>query len=267
LKSITPTNEIQASYSRRINRPNIFQLNPFIDYSDPQNLRKGNPYLKPEYINAFELSYNKYFPALLVTGTVFYRRINDVINRVFSIIDSVTSITSFDNFATSSSYGLEFILGGSITKWWMINGSISYSKTTVSGNTTQGALENSGDAWSGKMMSSFNFKKLFDLQMSYFYMGKMIQAQGYMNPLQMLDIAIKKDFFRKLASLTFRVSDPFNAMKFSLVSNGSNYNINYNRKRDSRVVYLTLAIRFGSEPMNQQRRQKDQQNENQREDF
>jgi hypothetical protein len=56
-------------------------------------------------------------------------------------------------------------------------------------------------------------------------------------------------------------------MKFSLVSNGSNYNINYNRKRDSRVVYLTLAIRFGSEPMNQQRRQKDQQNENQREDF
>ena len=267
LKSITPTNEIQASYSRRINRPNIFQLNPFIDYSDPQNLRKGNPYLKPEYINAFELSYNKYFPALLVTGTVFYRRINDVINRVFSIIDSVTSITSFDNFATSSSYGLEFILGGSITKWWMINGSISYSKTTVSGNTTQGALENSGDAWSGKMMSSFNFKKLFDLQISYFYMGKMIQAQGYMNPLQMLDIAIKKDFFRKLASLTFRVSDPFNAMKFSLVSNGSNYNINYNRKRDSRVVYLTLAIRFGSEPMNQQRRQKDQQNENQREDF
>jgi outer membrane receptor protein involved in Fe transport len=268
LKSITPTNEIQASYSRRINRPNIFQLNPFTDYSDPQNLRKGNPNLKPEYINAFELSYNKYFPSLLATGTVFYRRINDVINRVFTIIDSTTSITSFDNISNSSSYGLEFILGGSITKWWMLNGSISYSKTTVSGNSSQGVLENSGDAWSGKMMNSFNFKNLFDLQISYFYMGKMIQAQGSMNPIQMLDVAIKKDFFNKLASLTFRVSDPFNAMKFSLVSNGSNYNLNFNRKRDSRVAYLTLAIRLGSEPIRQQRRQREQQpNENQREDF
>jgi outer membrane receptor protein involved in Fe transport len=268
LKSITPTNEIQASYSRRINRPNIFQLNPFTDYSDPQNLRKGNPNLKPEYINAFELSYNKYFPNLLATGTVFYRRINDVINRVFTIIDSTTSITSFDNISNSSSYGLEFILGGSITKWWMLNGSISYSKTTVSGNSSQGVLENSGDAWSGKMMNSFNFKNLFDLQISYFYMGKMIQAQGSMNPIQMLDVAIKKDFFNKLASLTFRVSDPFNAMKFSLVSNGSNYNLNFNRKRDSRVAYLTLAIRLGSEPIRQQRRQREQQpNENQREDF
>ena len=267
LKSITTTNEIQASYSRRINRPNIFQLNPFVDYSDPQNLRKGNPNLKPEYINAFELSYNKYFPSISVTGTVFYRTIDDVINRVFTVLDSTTSMTSFDNIAKSTSYGLEFIVGGSIAKWWMINGSIGYSKTTVSGNTTQGVLENSGDAWSGKVMSSFNFKKLFDLQISYFYMGKMIQAQGTMNPIQMLDIAIKKDFFNKLASLTFRVSDPFDVMKFSLTSTGSNYNIVADRKRDTRVAYLTLSIRFGSEPIKQQKKQRDQQNENQREDF
>jgi len=267
LKSITETNEIQASYSRRINRPNISQLNPFVDYSDPQNLRKGNPNLKPEYINAFELSYNKYFPSLMVSGTVFYRQINDVINRVFNIIDSTTSITSFDNIAKSSSYGLEFILGGSIAKWWMINGSIGYSKTTVSGNSSQGVLENSGDAWSGKVMNSFNFKNLFDFQLSYFYMGKMVQAQGTMNPIQMLDVAIKKDFFNKFASLTFRVSDPFNAMKFSMVSSGSNYNLTFNRKRDSRVAYLTLAIRFGSEPIRQKKQRENQNDNNQREDF
>ena len=83
----------------------------------------------------------------------------------------------------------------------------------------------------------------------------------------MLDIAIKKDFFNKLASLTFRVSDPFDVMKFSLTSTGSNYNIVADRKRDTRVAYLTLSIRFGSEPIKQQKKQRDQQNENQREDF
>jgi hypothetical protein len=49
-------NEIQVNYTRRINRPSMWQLNPFTDYSDPQNLRKGNPYLNPEYVNSFELS-------------------------------------------------------------------------------------------------------------------------------------------------------------------------------------------------------------------
>ena len=267
LKSITPTNEIQASYTRRINRPNMFQLNPFVDYSDPQNLRKGNPGLKPEYINALELSYNKYFPTLSVTGSLFYKNINDVINRIFQVIDSTTSFTTFDNISKSKSYGLEFILSGSITKWWIINGSISYSRTEVSGNSSLGVLDNSGDAWSGKVMNSFNFKNLFDLQISYFYMGKMVQAQGTMDPLQILDVAVKKDFFHKIASLTLRVSDPFNAMRFRINSSGSDYNLNFDRKRDSRVMYLTLSVKLGTDPMKQQRRQREQQNDNQREDF
>jgi hypothetical protein len=92
-------------------------------------------------------------------------------------------------------------------------------------------------------------------------------VQGTMSPMQMLDVAVKKDFFHKLASLTLRVSDPFNLTKFSLTSNGTNYNIIADRKRDSRVAYLTLTIRFGSEPMKQQKRQREQQNDNQREDF
>ena len=268
LKQITTTNEIQASYSRRINRPNMFQLNPFIDYSDPQNLRKGNPYLKPEYINAFELSYNKYFPTLSVTGTLFYRNVNDVINRIFQVIDSTTSLSTFDNISKSNTYGLEFILGGSIAKWWMLNGSISYSKTEVSGNSSLGVLDNTGDAWSGKLMSSFNFKKWFDLQISYFYMGKMVQAQGSMSPLQILDVAVKKDFFYKIVSLTFRVSDPFNAMKFQINSNQSNYNLYLSRKRDSRVAYLTLSIKLGTDPMKSQKRQRDpNDNNSQREDY
>ena len=94
----------------------------------------------------------------------------------------------------------------------------------------------------------------------------MVQAQGTMNPLQMLDVAVKKDFFSKIASLTFRVSDPFNAMRFAINSTGTNYNLSFDRKRDSRVAYLTLSIRLGTDPMKQQRK-RDQQNDNQREDF
>jgi outer membrane receptor protein involved in Fe transport len=53
--------ELQLNYTRRINRPNFFQLSPFIDKSDFLNPRKGNPDLEPEFTNSFELSYQKIF--------------------------------------------------------------------------------------------------------------------------------------------------------------------------------------------------------------
>ena len=47
------TTSIQASYSRRVNRPGFHSLNPFPEYSDPYNLRMGHPYLKPEFVSEY----------------------------------------------------------------------------------------------------------------------------------------------------------------------------------------------------------------------
>jgi len=247
LKSINATSDILASYSRRINRPNIYQLNPFIDYTDPQNLRKGNPNLKPEYINSFELSYNKYFSSAIFTGSLYYRQVNDVINWVYTAIDSSISVNTLANISKSDSYGIELIFGGSITKWLSLNGNIGYSKTSVSGDIGQGVLESSGESWSGKLISSLSIGKLFDFQISYQYIGKIIQAQSTTGQLQMLDVAVKKDFFNKLASFTFRISDPFNSLQYSVTTNSLNYHLNSNKRRDTRIAYLTLAINIASE--------------------
>jgi outer membrane receptor protein involved in Fe transport len=261
-KTFANTNELQFSYTRRINRPHTFMLNPFTDYSDQQNLRKGNPNLKPEYINALEFSYMKYFSYLSASGSVFYRNVTDAINRIVNVVDSTTSISTFANVSKSSSYGLELVLSGSITKWWSINGSTSYSKTTVTGNNIAGGTNNSGDVWSGKLMSSFSFKDLFDLQVSYFYSGKMVTAQGSMDPMQVMDIAIKKDFFDKRASLNLRISDVLNTMKFAVVSTSSTFDYSFSRRRDSRAVFLTLTIRFGADPMkNQNKKTTEQENQ------
>lgn len=261
-KTFAKTNEFQVSYTRRINRPHTFMLNPFTDYSDLQNLRKGNPNLKPEYINALEFSYMKYFSYLSASASVFYRNVNDAINRIVSVVDSTTSISTFANVSKSSSYGLEFVLSGSITKWWSINGSTSYSKTTVTGDNVAGGTNNSGDVWSGKLMSSFSFKNLFDIQLSYFYSGKMVTAQGSMDPMQVMDIAIKKDFFDKRASLNLRISDVLNTMKFAVASTSSTFDYSFSRRRDSRAVLLTLTIRFGADPLkNQNKKTTEQENQ------
>lgn len=69
-------NEVQLSYSRRINRPNFWQLNPFADYSDPVNLRSGNPNLQPELIDAVEGTYTRYIDRQTLTLTAYFRQTN-----------------------------------------------------------------------------------------------------------------------------------------------------------------------------------------------
>jgi outer membrane receptor protein involved in Fe transport len=262
-QAITKTNEIQLSYTRRINRPNLHVLNPFIDYSDPQNLRKGNPYLKPEYINAFELGYMKYFTSMTVSGSLYYRRVDDVINRIVNLIDSTTSMVTFENMANSQTYGLELVASGNLAKWWTLNGSVSYSNTKVSGNSSSGmALDNSSNVWAGKLMTSFSFPNLFDIQFGYNYSGKMITATGSMDPMQSLDIAVKKDFFYKKLSVTLRVADALNTQKFAMQSSASDINIQSVRRRDSRNVFLTVSYRFGTDQQNQEKRQRKKENNN-----
>jgi outer membrane receptor protein involved in Fe transport len=94
------------NYSRRINRPGPWNLNPFIDYSDPLNLRSGNPYVKPEYLNAFELGYVRYFNAFTFTTSVFYRNTSDGITRFTSIDSSGISYNTVKNLESKKSYGM-----------------------------------------------------------------------------------------------------------------------------------------------------------------
>jgi outer membrane receptor protein involved in Fe transport len=170
---------------------------------------------------------------------------------------------TFENLAKAESYGIEFILTGNILKWWNINGNFSYFKTIISGGAN-GELDNNSYNWSTKFMTSMSFPKIIDVQISYNYSGKILTAQGSLEPFQSMDIAMKKDFMQKKVSLSLRVSDIFNTMKFAYNSSGTGFITNFVRKRDSRNAFLTLSIRLGTDQNQQQRNRKkrEQQDDN-----
>jgi outer membrane receptor protein involved in Fe transport len=100
--------EYQLSYSRRISRPRSRMLNPFADYSDPMNIRQGNPWLEPEYTHSLEFGYSRYFKKFSLISSIFYRQVNDQIER-FKIIDPEgVTIMTFRNlsreFSTATSW-------------------------------------------------------------------------------------------------------------------------------------------------------------------
>lgn len=261
---ISKSNEVQISYSRRIRRPGMWELNPFVNTSDPKNYYSGNPNLKPEYTDSYEVSFIQYLPGTSLTPTLFYRRTKDLISRTREFIDSNTTLTSFVNYTNSKSYGAELIFNSQPVPFWNLNGSVSYFKTEVDASNISSSYVNEGSTWSARVSSSLFLPLQFALQLSYFYSGDIIAAQATVEPFSSFDASLKKDFFNGRVTTTFRVSDIFNTLKFKVnINNDASFKELLERKRDTRVFNFTLSYKFGEADKNQTRRRRDSNRENQ----
>jgi outer membrane receptor protein involved in Fe transport len=87
-QAISDKTDIQLNYSRRIRRPNFWQLNPFIDINDPVNIRQGNPTLRPEFTNSFEFNYNKNYTGGNFLGAIYYR---NTLGDITQFSDTITA--------------------------------------------------------------------------------------------------------------------------------------------------------------------------------
>jgi len=260
--------DLQATYSRRLNRPKPRQLNPFLELHDALHLFSGNPDLNPEYTDSYELSLIYFLPGISVTPTIFYRRTTDEISRLRTLIDTVRTLMTFVNYAKSENYGGELMVNANPFKWWSFNGTFSYFKRTVDAGNIAVGLENDGTSWTARAMTSISFPMDFNLQLSYFYTGKRFIAQGYMEPFQSLDAAVKKDFFDKRLSISVRISDIFKTQKFRMNFNDGTFAETRQRSRDSRVLFLNLSYNFGeAQKKFEPRKRREGKDENGNEDF
>lgn len=225
--------DFQFNYSRRVNRPNFFQLMPFPDYSDPQNINIGNAGLKPEFTNSFEFSYNNaYKRGANFLASVFFKHNTDLITRYVYrdknalIVGDSAYFSTYINADNSYSTGLELTNKMPVSKWWdlTLNVNIFYSKinATTPGLTAADpriSLSNSLVSWFGKMNSTFKVGKGWSVQFSGDYQAKSVlppssgggggrggggggmfgggpqsTAQGYNLPRYGFDLALRKDW-------------------------------------------------------------------------
>ncbi|HUH74284.1 MAG TPA: TonB-dependent receptor [Chitinophagales bacterium] len=245
------SHEIQGSYTYRINRPNPWMLNPFADYDNPLSIRKGNPYLKPEYIHSVELNYLKNWKSTFLTASVYYRNSKNNFTRAREVNPETSVATMYwDNLDQSQNIGTEIIFRTPITKWWsfMINGNVYYNK--VQGKIPGDDNDNSTNSfqWNTRAMTNFKFWKNTELQLSYRFNSRMEYLQGYILPMQSLDIGLKKDFLKNnKASIALNVQDIFNTRKFSVFNSGVNYASDATWKWESRVFTINFSYRFGKQ--------------------
>ncbi|MFI5203633.1 MAG: TonB-dependent receptor domain-containing protein [Flavobacteriales bacterium] len=239
--------ELSASYSKRIQRPSTRQLNPYPDYTDKLTYRIGNPYLNPEYTNSFEAGHTYMKRGFMFATTLFYRKTTDMIYR-FRTIDTITGISVVNqiNLGTNESFGVEWIYNHPITKWLRFNSNFSAYYTIIRASEELNTNQNENFAYSARVTMNITSPGKLEWQLTGSYRSPNVSPQGIMRPMYSIDIGVKRDFLRKKMSVSFRVSDIFNTMRFAIDMTTPQFISTINHKMETRVANLTLQYNINN---------------------
>jgi outer membrane receptor protein involved in Fe transport len=170
------------SYSKRLNRPDSDELNPFPEYTNPREAEVGNPNLKPEQIHSIELGYEYKNNSISFAPAIYYRYMYDAFTEITSYINDTILLTSFDNLSSEQSAGLELILTWNLNKKLNLNFSSNMYYNTIDANNL-GYLSKSLISSDTKLASSFNITPTTKLQINANYRSAMLTSQGQSLPV------------------------------------------------------------------------------------
>jgi outer membrane receptor protein involved in Fe transport len=252
--TINKASEFSFSYSRRINRPNSDNLNPFTSYADPYNLRKGNPALNPEYINSFNIGYSINTKQLNITASVFYRQTRSVITRIKNFYEDGRTAVTYGNIDNSESVGPELVVIYKPFTWMRNMFSANGNLIQYRDNTVGYDWNNSGFFYTIKYAGTFDFwKKTATLQINTQYNAPRITPQGKVQPRAAFDVSANKSLKEGNWNVGFRISDLFNTQEFRLeVTQPGSYQTS-RFKQNTRRVYLNVSYKFGKYEMKKTR--------------
>lgn len=245
--AMSQTTQLKASYSKRVQRPDTRQMNPFIFREDALNIQQGNPQLQPEYTHAMELGYQTAFSRGSMQVTPFFRHTVDAVRAIRSIDAAGVSKVTFANVATSDSYGADlngsFRLGG-------FNGfggfSLFRSVTDASNLTTD--VSNEALGWNARVNGSYKLTPRLDAQGFLMYRAPQNVEGGRVLAHSMMMLALRQRVLGDRGSVTLRAQDPFNMMRFGFEQADGRVVQNSLRRMGARGLFVNFSYNYGQAP-------------------
>jgi len=243
--TINDKNEFSLSYSRRIDRPQYDNLNPFVYHLDPYTYQKGNPYLKPQYTDNFEFNYtyNK-----SITLTLGYSRTTDVITEIPGT-DPATKVAfvTQQNLQIQNAYNANLYAPYTITKWWDGNINATAFYLGFKSNNLEGSnLDRGQTAYQVRATETFKPVNGYKLEVTGNYQSSLTYGLFYVKPQYSVDAGLSHSFANKKANLKLSMSDIFNTRRNDVTSNYGSVDFDIRQKRESRITRLTFTYNFGS---------------------
>jgi iron complex outermembrane receptor protein len=250
---LSDNHSVGLNYSRRIDRPSYDDLNSFVQILNAYTYQQGNPNLKPQFTNSYELSYTykkKY------NATLGYSLTTDVMVEVPKQIDKekVTFITR-ENLAEQINYSLNINAPFTITKWWSMNNNVTAFYLGFKTSSPELNLDNGQFAGNGNSINTFILSKTVKMEGTFNYQSPLTYGLFQIRSQYSFDAGISKSFAQKKANLKFSVSDVFNTRKQNLTVNQGNLNFSVFQKNETRVARLTFTYNFGNTKIQSRRHQ------------
>jgi outer membrane cobalamin receptor len=243
LYNVSETQAIKFTYSRRIDRPTAWRLNPFPDITDSLNVRRGNPNLQPEMINSFELGHLANFKKASLTTNLFYRKVNGQLDFI-TIVEDGISYSQPENLLSAQSYGVEWIGTGEVSQWYSINGGLTLFRIAVDGSNIGEEFTNSGFAWNVKVTQDFKLPLGVNFQLAANYESAEIEAQGRDLEQYFVDATLQKSLLKNKGSIALSVRDIFDTRRFAGFARTNSFSQDFYSKQETRIVLLSARFNF-----------------------
>ena len=199
---------IQAGYSRRIYRPGLRDLNPFFNIRNSFNYRKGNPNLKSEYSDSYEIS------------TIYLKGITSLNMSLYHLYttNNIESVTTFENniavrgpenLGTKGVKGIELNAKITPTKKVVVNGDFNYNSFERKASWQNQSFNFKGNNWSSEITSKFKFSKDLDIEMSWNYESRFKTIDGESAPSQFLNLGARKKILKGKGVISANIRDFF----------------------------------------------------------
>ncbi len=243
--------QARLSYSKRVDRPNLWDINPIDDTENPTFRNQGNPTLDPEYIHSFELTGTQRWGGASVTVTPYLRHtVNEIedIEQDTTINGQQVVLRRAENFSSSTSYGTELVTTFSWNE--TIEGTLSGNvyRSVTDGSNLSTDLSNDALTFSTRADVRAELTDEMQLEFSQFYRPATDIPGGRMGRMTSTELALQQQLFDGDGSLTLRFDDLFNANQFNVRRETNNFRQESTFQWGAREYSLTFQYTFGANP-------------------
>ncbi|MGM0552015.1 MAG: TonB-dependent receptor domain-containing protein [Bacteroidota bacterium] len=238
--------QFMASYSRRIDRPRGWYLEPFYTWSDAYNIRRGNPDLEPEYINSYEMGYQNTFGSNSVSMEVYYRTTKNRIERIRSVYDSKVTLRTYENVGTDYSLGTELMVNMTPVQWWESSLTGNFYNYRVKGEFNGVDFDKESFTWSLRWSQLFSLTETTRLEINPMYHSPEVEAQEREEGFFYVHGAVRQSFMNNKLNVTLQVRDIFSTGKHESTIEGANF-YNYRLyEHEAPMVMLNITWRINN---------------------
>lgn len=238
--------QVMASYTRRLHRMRGWYLEPFVSWIDAYNVRQGNPDLKPEYIDSYELSHQTYFGRNLFSIDAYYRMTHNKIERVRSVYEKNVSMHTLANVGKDYMLGTELMLNMDFFKIWNVNLMGNLFDYHIEGTLYNRPFSRKSFNWNARFNNTLRIGKSTSLQLNGRYNSASVSAQGRREGFLSWNAGIRQELFKRRLSLTLQARDIFDQAKWEFTNESPDSYSHTIFKRKAPMVMLQISYKINN---------------------